>query len=482
MDTLFQRYLDRDVFDPLFMFTGDKKKRKFGYDSLEPAIYTGMENRFETLLNIFSDADIVQFKGSFGPLVCEAAKAAHVPVLLESLHVIEAGQVYPDIDTTICVSETVKKEQPYPEKSVVIYNGIDLNDFSFRLEAKKPEDKIIILQASNRAKSRFHLDEIADRLLAIDPRIELWLAGIGQEGDSSDRVKYFGLTNDIAQLYKKADLLVLFSEKEAFGLVAPEAMASGCLPVVSEEMGPGEIVRHEKTGWTAPQDDIGAVISTIQKAVSLRGSGQWETMRKAARKDVELRFSGRVCVKQHEQLFIDLIANKGARKSPGPLFAKAPPEVDVDESVALFHDNRWDMIPGSINKMISNDLPFTISQCARAAAMLARQVTAREMPGLADGIYNKIHRSGFMTADWLKDWLNVTSDPQISNLIINELQKNNPSDPETVLAAAELRLNEGSINGAIDILRNGIETNPDSKELQEVYQLLKSKFKDNPLQ
>jgi len=90
LDSLFNRYLDRDRFELVVAYLQDKPKPGcFRYEIPSEAIFSGNENRYEWLLEVFSDADIVQFKGGFGPMICEAARAAGVPVLVEAMHIIE---------------------------------------------------------------------------------------------------------------------------------------------------------------------------------------------------------------------------------------------------------------------------------------------------------------------------------------------------------------------------------------------------------
>lgn len=62
-------------------------------------------------MELFRDADIVQYYGRFAPAVCEAAKASGVPVIIELMRIMESGQVFDYIDLSVCVSETVKKAQ-----------------------------------------------------------------------------------------------------------------------------------------------------------------------------------------------------------------------------------------------------------------------------------------------------------------------------------------------------------------------------------
>ena len=51
---------------------------------------------------------------------------------------------------------------------------------------------------------------------------------------SHPSVQVLGHRNDIAELMRATDAFVLPTIEEGFGLVCTEAMASGCVPMVSE--------------------------------------------------------------------------------------------------------------------------------------------------------------------------------------------------------------------------------------------------------
>jgi glycosyltransferase involved in cell wall biosynthesis len=59
-------------------------------------------------------------------------------------------------------------------------------------------------------------------------------------------VKVLGHRNDVPELMRKSDILVLPSIEEGFGLVIAEAMGSGCVPLASEAC--TEVCSHMKTG------------------------------------------------------------------------------------------------------------------------------------------------------------------------------------------------------------------------------------------
>src|SRR5580698_4683352 len=63
---------------------------------------------------------------------------------------------------------------------------------------------------------------------------------------SHPSVKVLGHRNDVPELMRNSDILVLPSIEEGFGLVITEAMGSGCVPLASEAC--TEICDHMKTG------------------------------------------------------------------------------------------------------------------------------------------------------------------------------------------------------------------------------------------
>jgi glycosyltransferase involved in cell wall biosynthesis len=67
-------------------------------------------------------------------------------------------------------------------------------------------------------------------------------------------VKVLGHRNDIPELMRKSDILVLPSIEEGFGLTITEAMGSGCVPLVSEAC--TEICSHMKTGLMHKIGDV----------------------------------------------------------------------------------------------------------------------------------------------------------------------------------------------------------------------------------
>lgn len=80
---------------------------------------------------------------------------------------------------------------------------------------------------------------------------------------SHPSVRVLGHRNDVPELMRKSDILVLPSIEEGFGLVITEAMGSGCVPLASEAC--TEICSHMKTGLMHQIGDV----ETLTRQITL---------------------------------------------------------------------------------------------------------------------------------------------------------------------------------------------------------------------
>ncbi len=78
---------------------------------------------------------------------------------------------------------------------------------------------------------------------------------------SHPSVHVLGHRDDIPELMRASDILVLPSIEEGFGLVIAEAMGSGCVPLASEAC--TEICRHMDTGLVHAVGDVAALTQQI---------------------------------------------------------------------------------------------------------------------------------------------------------------------------------------------------------------------------
>lgn len=81
----------------------------------------------------------------------------------------------------------------------------------------------------------------------------------------ADRVRFTGQLANIEQAYHAADIFVMPSTREAFGMALVEAMASA-LPVIASKLDgvTDEIVAHGDTGVLVPAGDAGALADAIR--------------------------------------------------------------------------------------------------------------------------------------------------------------------------------------------------------------------------
>jgi D-inositol-3-phosphate glycosyltransferase len=113
-------------------------------------------------------------------------------------------------------------------------------------------------------------------------------------------VKVLGHRNDVPDLLRKSDILVLPSIEEGFGLVVAEAMGSGCVPLVSEAC--TEICDHMKTGLMHRVGDV----DTLTEHITLMHENRalLETLRAAsleAAKGVTWTAAGRVLLQAYRE-------------------------------------------------------------------------------------------------------------------------------------------------------------------------------------
>jgi L-malate glycosyltransferase len=89
-------------------------------------------------------------------------------------------------------------------------------------------------------------------------------AQVAARGLSAD-VEFLGEQIDLPAVLRGADLFLLPSETESFGLVALEAMACG-LPVVASAVGGlPEVVADGETGFLCPMGDVGAMAAAARR-------------------------------------------------------------------------------------------------------------------------------------------------------------------------------------------------------------------------
>ena len=124
--------------------------------------------------------------------------------------------------------------------------------------------------------------------------------------------QHHGLIRDpqqLAALYRQADLLVLPSQQETFGQVAAEAQACG-LPVVAvADSGVAAVVEHQRSGVLLPQFTPEALQQGLRQLLDdpqLRQSASAHASQRAAQ-----RFQPQQVAAQHLHLYQEVLAGAG---------------------------------------------------------------------------------------------------------------------------------------------------------------------------
>jgi glycosyltransferase involved in cell wall biosynthesis len=254
-----------------------------------------------------SDVDIVHCHDMFSVLAGYTIAARHdVPLVMTKHFILEAlkDRVFPHLDRVltddekqlyqysvdlqswsilhadriIAVSDWTRQAvdlivQGAGEKSVVIHNGTDIHKLlppghlrrdcwvstparpftlvvAGRLKWKKGGDIAIRALAT--------LDDLDCRLIfAGDGEYRPQLVTMVHDLGLQERVQFMGFldSGSLAQVYLTADVVVVPSREEPFGLVASEALALGKLVVASNVGGLSEQIKHQVTGLLFEPDN-----------------------------------------------------------------------------------------------------------------------------------------------------------------------------------------------------------------------------------
>jgi N-acetyl-alpha-D-glucosaminyl L-malate synthase BshA len=125
-----------------------------------------------------------------------------------------------------------------------------------------------------------------------------------------DRVLFLGKHASMDELLACADLFLLPSSNESFGLAALEAMACGAPVVASRVGGIPEVVDHGVTGYLFPPEDLDEM-ARAGCALLLDEEARKAMSERARVLSVE-RFSADAVVPRYETLYREIVADAGA--------------------------------------------------------------------------------------------------------------------------------------------------------------------------
>ena len=119
------------------------------------------------------------------------------------------------------------------------------------------------------------------------------------------RVSFLGNREDVALLLASADIMLLPSESESFGLAALEAMASGCAVVASDIGGLPEVLADGEGGFLCPLGDTELMSQRVLELIE--NKQRLADFKIQARQLAEQRFSTQAVVPRYIELYEQLM-------------------------------------------------------------------------------------------------------------------------------------------------------------------------------
>ena len=123
----------------------------------------------------------------------------------------------------------------------------------------------------------------------------------------ADRVHFLGKIDNVAALLASADMFLLPSSSESFGLSALEALASGVPVIGTNAGGVPEVVRNGETGILCPVGDVQGMARAALDILS--DPARWQSMSDLGADDARARFSLDAIVTRYEHLYMTSLNN-----------------------------------------------------------------------------------------------------------------------------------------------------------------------------
>lgn len=202
-----------------------------------------------------------------------------------------------------------------------IYNFVDTQEYIRRpvacvKDCLKLDDEKVIVHISNFRKVK-RIDDVIKIFHKVQQEVKCRLVLVGDGPEQrhayelseqlgiSHLIHYLGKQNNVISILSCADVFLLPSEKESFGLAALEAMACG-VPVVATRVGGlPELIVEGESGYLSEIGDVEHMSANILEL--LKNESHHQLMAANARKQAINLFDSEIVIPQYEALYERLL-------------------------------------------------------------------------------------------------------------------------------------------------------------------------------
>lgn len=214
------------------------------------------------------------------------------------------------------LAEQTKEQFSIRKPVATIHNFVDIQRFAPAFSTRTNIDEKVLIHISNFRPVKRAIWAVRV-FLQLSERLPLRLVLVGEGPDIAearslvqqhrmqDRVAFMGKHDDVVPLLQNADLMILPSLQESFGLAVLEAMACGVPAVASSVGGLPELIVNGVTGVMVPAHDFDQFCQRTYEL--LIDDERRKQMGLAARQRAVQHFSADQIVNEYEQFYDEVM-------------------------------------------------------------------------------------------------------------------------------------------------------------------------------
>ncbi len=243
------------------------------------------------------------------------------------INLLDRAVARPVTDRVISVSEEISRHLCRvfePHKVIIIPNGIDAESVKSNLTREEAKLRLglspncHVIGTAGRLEPVKRFDLFLRTAAVIDSDAQFVIAGAGREAASltsfaaklnlSERTHFVGHRDDIHDVLRAFDVMLLTSDHEGMPMIVLEAMALG-VPVVSRAVGGiPEVIEHEVNGLLVQSSDPRHLADACMSILGV--SGLAEQLIKGGMETVRGKFSAARNAARVAELYLSLCGRK----------------------------------------------------------------------------------------------------------------------------------------------------------------------------